>query len=76
MILKDKNIKGGDNIKCWKNWCYVIGIPYNIFYSNGTKEINLSINQNQIICLDFLCFVTLRYENSSNVTSDKTFVFL
>ena len=44
LVLNDKTIIGGDNVKCWKNWCYVIGIPYNIYYSNGTSEINKVIS--------------------------------
>ena len=76
MILNDKTIKGGDNVKCWKNWCYVIGFPYNIFYSNGTSEINKVISQNQTICLDFLCFVTFKYQDTSTITSDRTILYL
>jgi hypothetical protein len=41
-LVDPESTTGDETVKCWKNWCYVVGEPFTFTQPNITDETNVT----------------------------------
>ena len=63
-------------VKCWKNWCYIVGEPFTFTQPNntdGTDTNDTDTTQNKTLCFDETsCFTVVEIEGLEALITNET----